>query len=73
MSMRDDGIHALVWSKAEDEDFEDPAFNIELQLFSATGDPIGDPLTVNEPSDDPENSTQFSPSVSFDGAGNRGR
>jgi hypothetical protein len=65
VSALEDGTLCVIWSDAEDEEDLQPAFNIRMQLFDVTGEPIGDEVVVNHPELEPELVTQTSPSISF--------
>lgn len=73
VAMREsDSAYAVVWADAETDD-QETSFNIRLQMYASDGDPIGDPIEVNDPitSDQEEFPTsEYSPAVSIDDLGN---
>ncbi len=76
VSQRGDGITAAVWAEAELPTQQQSPFNIRLQLYDIDGDPIGDPMQTdksilaNDPGVERPDSTQKSPAVTLDDAGN---
>jgi len=70
LSQRSDGVFAIVWADAENPIDVDSPFNILFQLYDSIGNTIGGELLVNVPNNEVFPSTQQSPAIAFDDAGN---
>ena len=70
VSQRSDGVFAIVWTEAELPTSPSSPFNITMQLYQSDGTTIGGEVLVNVPNDEVFSSTQQSPAVAIDDAGN---